>query len=198
MIKRVLVIKLLALMIAGFTVNPVNAQKKDKEMKLMKISYELPVSVSTEKAWEVLSNYGDVGSFHSSLISSKSINGSKNNAELNCYRECIIPNGKKEVMVKEKITEIKDGQYYTYDVYDWDNFPLKKMFITYGVKTNSAGKTVIYQNSEYRLKPRFLTWPMKGKMRSGARESLLAYKHYMETGEKKVDIKILKEKYKSL
>ncbi|WP_298535753.1 SRPBCC family protein [uncultured Algibacter sp.] len=164
----------------------------------MKVNYEMPVDVTSEQAWSVLSSYGNVGSFHSSLKSSKSIKGSDNEAELGCYRECIIPNGKKDILVREKITEFSEGQYYTYDVYEWENFPLKKMSITYGVKKNSNGETIIYQNSEYRLKPRFLTWPMKGKMRSGARESLMAYKHYMETGEKKINLEVLKKNYKTL
>ncbi|AUP80858.1 hypothetical protein C1H87_19950 [Flavivirga eckloniae] len=85
-------------------------------------------------------------------------------------------------MVKEKIINIKDGEYYIYDVYDWEDFPLKKMNNTFGVKVNAQGKTTIYQITEYRLKPRFLTWIMKGEMRSQARTALISYKHYMETG----------------
>ena len=197
MIKSVTIIQAFLMVVVGFNTNQTHGQQKHKTMKLMQVNYELVVNVTPEKAWNVLANYGNVGSFHSSLKSSKSINGSNNKAKMDCERECIIPNGKKEIMVREKITEIIEGQYYTYDVYEWKNFPLKKMFITYGVKTNNEGETVIYQNSEYRLNPRFLTWPMKGKLRNGARESLIAYKHYMETGEKKVDNKILKKKYKT-
>ncbi len=196
MIKKVSIIKLCVVMMIGSITNQIYGQKKDKKMKLMTVNYEMTVDVTLKQAWEVLASYGNVGTFHSSLKSSKSINGSANNAELGCDRECIIPNGKKDIIVKEKIIDIAEGEYYTYNIYDWENFPIKKMFITYGVKTNSLGETIIYQNSEYRLKPRFLTWPMKGKMRKGAREALMSYKHYMETGHQKVDIKLLKQKYK--
>ena len=70
------------------------------------------------------------------------------------------------------------------------------MHNTFEVKVNSDGKTIIYQTTKYRLKPRFLTWLMKGKLRKVSRETLIAYKHYMETGEKNVNFKILKKKYK--
>lgn len=181
----------------GFNPSPTFGQQKNKKMKLMQIEYELVVDVTPEKAWTVLANYGNVASYHSGLISSHALNGSSNEAVLGCDRQCVIPNGKKEIVVREKIIEIVDGQYYTYEVYDWENFPLKKMINTFGVKTNSQGQTVIYQNTEYRLKPRILTWLMKGKLRKGSRENLLGYKHYMETNEKNVAIKILKEKYKN-
>ncbi|NMH89015.1 SRPBCC family protein [Flavivirga algicola] len=197
MMKKSKVTLMVLVLIISCISNQTFGQKKEKEMKLMNITQEVVVNIAPQKAWDILSDYGNVGAFHSSLKSSKPLNGSTNEAVLGCERECIIPNGKKEIMVREKIINLVEGQYYTYDVYEWKNFPLKKMLITYGVKTNSLGETIIYQNSQYRLKPRFLTWLMKGKLKSGSRESLLAYKHYMETGEKNVALKILKKKYKN-
>lgn len=168
-----------------------------KEMKLMKVNYEVEVNVSPEKAWEVLASYGDVGNYHSGVKSSESINGSSNTAEMGCDRVCYLEDGKRKITVKEKIIDFKNGQYYTYDVYDWENFPLKKMQNTFGVKTTN-NKTVIYQTIRYRLKPRILTLPMKGKMKNSAYEALIAYKHYMETGEKNVSMDELKKKYKKV
>ena len=188
---------LLLIMVALFT-NQINAQKIKKEMKLNSIDCEMVVDATPQQAWDILASYGDVADYHAILDSSKSLNGSPNQAEMGCERECIIPQGRRKIMVRERIIDFKDGEYYTYDVYDWENFPLKKMLNTFGVKTNAKGQTVIYQHTDFRLKPRFLTWIMKGKLRSGARESLMAYKHYIETGEKRTPIKLLKKQYKTL
>lgn len=169
-----------------------------EEIKLKQITYEVIVNVTPEKAWEVLKSYGNVGSYHSSIQSSKSIGHSKNEASMGCERQCTIDNGKKDIVVKERIVEIKEGQYYKYDVYEWSNFPLKKLYNTFGVKKNEEGKTVIYQTTDYRLKPGFLTGLMGGKLKKGNRDALIAYKHYMETDEKNVNMDELKKKYKDL
>lgn len=197
--KLKVITSVMLLFFSGMQINQLFAQtKKDKQMKLTKVEYEMVVNVTPQKAWEVLADYGNVAGFHSQLESSRSLNGSSSKAELGCDRECVIPDGKKKIVVKEKIYEFVEGQYYTYDVYEWTNFPLNAMHNTFGVKTNSEGKTVIYQITNYRLKPGFLTGFMKGKIRSSARTSLLGYKHYMETGEKNADPKIIKAKYKNV
>ena len=167
-------------------------------MKLTRVQYEMVVNTTPKKAWEILADFGNVGKFHPQLESSKSVNGSAAKAELGCDRECVITDGKKKIYVKEKIIDYVEGQYYTYDFYEWKNFPLNKSLNTFGVKMNGEGKTVIYSIINYRLKPGFLTILMKGKVRSSARESLLGYKHYLETGEIKADMKSLKERYRQV
>ena len=158
------------------------------------------VDVSPEKAWEVLSSYGDVGSFIHGVKSSKSLNGSMNKAHMNCDRQCMIQNGKQEMTIKEKIIDISEGNYYTYDVYSFEGFPFKvdKFNITFGVDVNENGKTVVYQKVNYRLKSGLLTAMMKGQLKKGAGDTLLGYKHYMETGEKNVEAKILRKKYRKV
>lgn len=197
--KTKAITSLVLLFVAGIQFNKLFAQAtSEKEVKLKKVVYEMEVDATPEKAWEVLSSYGDVAHFHSQLESSKSLNGSSNKASLGCDRECVIPNGKKKIVVKEKIYDYVEGQYYTYDVYEWTNFPLHTMHNTFGVKTNPEGKTVIYQITDYRLKPAFLSGMMKGKLRNSARASLIGYKHYIETGEKNADPKELLAKYKGV
>jgi len=166
-------------------------------MKLTEVKYKIIVDVTKEKAWKILADYGNVGMFHSGVASSKSINGSGNVAALGCDRECHLIDGKRRIMVQEKIIDFKDGVYYTYDVHTWKNFPLAKAHNTFGVETNLEGKTVIYNMSRYRLKPGFLTWIMKGKMKSSMRDAVIVYKHFMETGEKNANMAMIKEKYKS-
>lgn len=194
--KKSRIIQALLVVIVGICSNQMLAQ--EKKMKLMETGYEMVVEVTPQKAWKVLSIYGEIANYHDGVVSSESLNGTGNLAQLGCDRVCHLENGNRKVMVKEKIIDFSKGNYYTYEVYDWDNFPLKKMFNTFGVKTNSKGETVIYQITKYRLKPRFLTWFMKGKIKSNARLAMMSYKHYMETGEKKTSANLLKNKYKHL
>ncbi|MFI1773332.1 SRPBCC family protein [Thalassobellus citreus] len=176
-----------------FTVYTTSAQKK---MKLATIHSEQIVNVSPEEAWKVINSYGNVGTYHSAIASSKPINGSNVEGSLGCERQCYILNGKKEIFVDEKIIDFVNNSYYKYTASS-EQFPAKAFFNTFGVKQNEEGKTVIYVTTEYKLKPWFLTWMAKGKLRKGNEDALLFYKHYMETGEKNADPKTIKKKYKN-
>lgn len=187
---------ILAIITLGNVSTAYSQNEKNNNMKLKKVKTELVVNVPQEKAWEVLSSFGDVGSYHSGIVDSKSLNGSQNDAEFGCSRECVLSEGKKPIVVREKIIEIKEGQYFVYDVYDADNFPVTKMLVTFGTRSNAKNETVIYFENSYLLKPKFLSGLMKGKIRSGGYDALIAYKHYMETGEKNADMESLKKKYK--
>ena len=166
-------------------------------MKLTEVYYEMPVDVSPQEAWAVINRYGDVGDINGVLKSSKAVNGSANEGSMGADRMCVIPNGKKDILVWEKIIDFKEGSHLTYDVYQWENFPLNKMHNTFGVKVK-GGQTYIYQRSKYRLKPGFLSGIMKGKLRGGAREALTGFKHFLETGEARVDPKVLKKQYRAV
>lgn len=171
--------------------------KKDKEIKLTKLTDEVVVNVTPAEAWAVINSYGDVGSYHSAIAHSRSMNGSPNEGKMGCERECTIENGRKDVVVVEKIIEYEEGSYYKYDVTDWKNFPIKKFYNTFGVKTNAQGQTVIYVISEYRLTSGLMTRMAKGKLKKGNHRALLLYKHYMETGEKNADPKAVEKQYRN-
>lgn len=168
--------------------------KSEKEIKLTTLTSELIVNVTPEEAWKVINSYGDVGSYHSSIVSSKSLNGSPNTGAMNCERQCTIENGKKDIIVDEKIIKFVPGKYYTYEAHS-EQFPAKAFFNTFGVKVNAQNQTVIYVKTEYRLKPGFLTTLTKGKFSKGNDKALLAYKHYMETGEKNTPPDAIEAKY---
>jgi hypothetical protein len=190
--------KTLTLSILSIILNLMSGEAvAQKEVKLTTTQAELIVNVSTEKAWEVINSYGDVGDYHSGVTSSKSLEGSANLGSMNCERECTIENGRKDIVVVEKIIEYKENSHYRYEFTRTENFPIEKFYNTFGVKKNAEGKTVIYVKSEFRLDPWFLKYMAKGKLRRGNKDALIAYKHFMETGEKNVDIKILRKKYKN-
>ncbi len=194
------ILKIKHLIITIMTLVSVNAvaQEDIEKYGLTTITEQVEVNSSPEHAWKILASYGDVGSFLQAIESSKSLNGSQNQASLGCDRQCdIASSGKKKQIIKEKIVEIENGNFYRYEVYDWVNLPIKKMFITFGVKQSTNGNTVIYQKSDYKLKNGLMTAMSKGKFRSNMRLTLLGYKHYMETGERNVDAKTLKKRYKN-
>ena len=165
-----------------------------KEEKLKSIYEELVVNVSIEEAWQVINSYGDVGSYHSGVTTSKPINGSQNEGAMGCERQCFIE-GKKDITVDEKIIEFVDGSHYRYAAHS-DDFPAKAFYNTFGVKQNEEGKTIIYVRTEYQLNNGLLTAMAKGQLRKGNVDALLFYKHYMETGEKNANADIIRNTYK--
>lgn len=167
-------------------------------MKLTEINYEVPVAASSAQSWDVLARYCDVGEFISGVAASGPLNGSGNEACLGADRFCEIPDGKRMIHVSERIIHFEDGQSYTYEVHDWKNFPLAKMENTFSVRSDGPKRSVIMQRSRYRLRPGFLTGLAKGKLRKGMRETLLSYKHKIETGESNVDAKLLSKKHRNL
>ncbi len=168
-----------------------------KEIKLKNAYYELVVNATLEEAWAALAQYGNVGDFHSSVSKSHYVSADES-LDIGCERYCEIPNGKKTINIKERIIEIEQGAYYQYDVYEWENFPLKKMLVTWGVKQNEQGQTVMYNSIDYRLKPSILTGMMRGKMKKNARDGLISYKHHIETRESNVATKELRKKYREI
>lgn len=172
-----------------------NSATAQDEMKLTTIQKEMVVDVTPEKAWEVINSYGDVGSFNSVINSSKSVHGSANEGSMDCERECTIENGKKDLVVAEKIIKYVDGEYYKYTASSED-FPAKHFFNTFGVKVNSMGQTVIYVITEYQMNSGLMTKMAKGKLGKGNVDALLSYKYYMETGMKNGDLKFLRKAHK--
>ena len=148
----------------------------------------------------MIAQYGNIATFHSGIAESGNIGTSIDEVSMGCERFCTIYDGKRRIDIKERVTEIEVGKYYRYEVYEWVNFPLKKMFNGFGVKKDANGDTILYQVQSYRLKPGFLTGIMKGKLQRGSRETLIFYKHFIETGERNVEKgKLLKmEKYKNV
>ena len=69
------------------------------------------------------------------------------------------------------------------------------MYITYGIKLDETGNTVLYSLIRYRMNSGLKTRMLKGKLDKGNRDSLIAYKYYIETGEDNRDIEVLRKQY---
>jgi len=166
-------------------------------MKLKQINEEILINVSAEKMWSVLSQYGDVSNFHAGVAESYKVAGSTNTAALGCERVCNIVDLGLHITLKERIIDYVEGQSYKYEVYEWKNFPLRAMFFGFRIIPQASNQTSLIINIDYKAKPAILTPLMAGKMRRLARDVLLGYKHFSETGVKRVPIKALKKQYKS-
>ena len=184
------VMKIFLTLSIGIIASQSYGQQKKEKIKI--IEYETIVDVTPQKAWEVLADYVNVGEFHGGVQSSHIIGNTAQG--VGGDRFCQID---KKVSVKERITTWKEGEYYIYEVYEWENFPLKRMYNSFGVKVNSEGKTVIYSTINYRLTNWFMEMIAKGKLKKSARDGILWYKDYMETGVKNRSLKELRKKYKN-
>lgn len=172
-----------------------NAQDYHRESGMKIISDEIIIFGPPEKTWEALAEFGNVSHFLSTIDEGSALNGSKNLAIIGAERESIIPKNITNIIQKERIIELVEGAYYTYEVYESENFPMKKMYVTYGVKLDSKGNTIMYGITEYKMNSGLATRMMKGKLSKGNMDTLIAYKYYIETGEKNTDIDSLRRRY---
>ncbi len=164
-------------------------------MKLKNIHAEIKIHATPEKLWQVLSRYGDVSQFHGGVHESHSEGESKSDASLGCERVCNIVDMGLKIQLKERIVDYVEGISYRYDVYEWKNFPVQKMLFGFTILDSSANRTTLAIDIDYLAKPAWLTLILAPKMRKLARDVLLGYKHYAETGEKRVPLKALKLRY---
>ena len=158
-------------------------------MKLKNIHGEILINATPKRLWEVMTEYGDVSNFHAGVKESHHAEGSGNEASLGCERVCNIVDMGLKIVLKERIIDYVEGKSYQYEVYEWKNFPLRKMFFTFTIENNSQENTRLRIDIDYKAKPAFLTPLMVGKMRRLVKDVLLGYKHYTETGEKRTPIK---------
>lgn len=166
-------------------------------MKLKQIRHKIAINVTAQRMWQVLSQYGDVALFHAGVVESHSVAGSQNRASPGAERVCHIVDMGLPITLKERITEYNEGQSYSYEVYEWKNFPLRKMQFSFRILNSDHAYIELEIVIAYKAKPFFLTPLLAGKMSKLAQGVLLGYKHYAETGEARVPIKQLKAQYPS-
>ncbi len=185
----------LHLWMAVLLVTQLSAQQFIDGEKMEVLENYVIVQNSHEAVWKVLSAYGNVSKFHSSIDDSMALNGTLEQAQLGAEREVQIPDGINNIINKERIVTYIDGVYYTYEVYESENFPTRKMQVTYGVRLDEKGRTILFSKTFYKLNNAINTKFLKKKLKRFSMDSLLAYKYYIETGERNTDIKTLRKRY---
>ncbi len=159
------------------------------------IENRVMVEAPVETAWAALADFSGVSRFHALFDESSLLKGEKRVAVGN-ERESHIPDGINNVILKERITEMKEGSFYSYTVYEWENIPLESMSVTYGVGVNPRGETEIYNRTVYRMTTGVATGLARGKFEKGSRDSLISYKYFIETGKNQKDLKKLRKWFK--
>jgi len=161
------------------------ADPDGETVRMTRASAQVVVDASPEEVWELLADFGGVEDYLLAITASDWIGGTEMGD--GAARYCDISFQGRNVHVKERIFDYVEGSEFTYDVYDWTNFPLDRMHNTFGVMVDDAGQTVVYNVIDYKLKPRMLSGVMRGTMSRSARGSLLGIKHYLETGDASLD-----------
>lgn len=164
-------------------------------MKPRHIHAETVVRTSPEKLWEIVSRFGDVYRFHAGVVESHAAPGSDDRAAPGCERVCNIVDMGLRITLKERIVDYEEGRSYTFEVYEWKNFPIRSMRFGFTVASNGPAAATLAIDITYLAKPALLTPLLAPKMRALARDVLLGYRHYAETGERRVPIKRLKRAY---
>ena len=153
--------------------------------------YEYEIDRSPQEVWEeVAGNFVNVGDIANAIDESHCESGDLEQG-LGAARYCKINFNGKTVEIKERITDFKENQNrmeYTYDVYETKGFPAK-VYNTWLVRRGEDGKTYLGNAFIFRAKPAFLSGMMGKRLKKlkATRNSVLTYKHYLETGEKKPD-----------
>lgn len=183
------------LLLMLLVVAQLSAQENIKDEKLNFFENQVVVNTSPAEVWAVLAAFGNVSDFHSTIDDSIPINGSKEEAILGSEREIQIPDGVNNIINKERIIDLIEGVYYTYDIFESENFPIKKMQVTYGVRLNFKGQTVLFSKTYFKLNNALANRFLRKKLERANMDSLLAYKFYLETGETDADLKVLRKMF---
>lgn len=168
---------------------------QEEKGKTKFVENEVIINDSPQKVWKALSAYGNVSYVNATIDDSVMLNGTNEEAHLGAEREVQIPNGVNNIINKERIINYIEGVYYTFEVYESENFPTKKMQVTYGVRQDFKGRTILFSKTYYELNNGLVTNIFKRKMKRANMDSLLAYKNYIETGEANAEIKSLRKMY---
>ena len=162
------------------------------------VSYQMPIYSSQRTVWDALQKFGEIASFHDNVVSSGYINDTED-FKINCERYCEFqPQMGRIPIVKEKIIAIDSGVSYLIHFYEFENFPMNHMYIEFCIDEDFNLNNNVKASCWYQSKPKILTKLFTNKMRQTLKEILLGYRHYIETGEKNVDMKHLKKEYKIL
>ncbi len=161
--------------------------------------YEYQIDKTPEEVWEeVAGNFVNVGQIVKAVDESYCESGDVTEG-LGAARYCDINFSGKSIKIKERILDWKvtdNRKEYTYDVYESQGFPAK-VYNTWVVRKGTDGQTYLGNTFIFRAKPAFMTGMMGKKLKKeGAlRNSVLSYKHYLETGEKKPDPELFTNLY---
>lgn len=161
--------------------------------KLLWIENSVQVNTTIDLAWSVLADFAGVGEFHVLYDETILLTGNPTTVVLGAERESLIPDGMFNLIQKERVVDLLDGAYFTYEVYDSERSSLESMLITYGVMTDEEGNVRIYNQIAFKEGSKVWKNFSRRKQKRDSQLSLMSYKHRIETGGSEKDIKKLKD-----
>jgi hypothetical protein len=171
----------------------IQAQKNPEQAVWIENSVQ--VNGTIDEAWQVLADFAGAGAFHVLYEETILLKGNPKRVVLGAERESLIPDGMFNLIQKERVVDVVDGAYFTYEVYDSDKSTLESMLVTYGVTMDEGGNVRIYNHIALEEGPRVWKNFSKRKQNRDSQLSLISYKHRIETGKSEKDIKSLKKWY---
>lgn len=163
-------------------------------------AYETAVQADLDTVWaELADNYVDVQNVQPAIVASY---GLTDEPEVGpgAVRHCDIDFNGRDVAIKERIIdwiEQPDHKEYTYDVYETKGFPAR-VFNTWSVRLGPGGETLLRNVFYFRMKPAIMTRFSVGQITKAARNGVLGYAYYLETGAAAPSPAAIDERYPSL
>lgn len=159
---------------------------------------EVAIDKTVNEVWnEVAGNFMKIGEIAQGVNYTRCLSGDTIRG-LGAARLCNLDFQGKTIEIKERIINFKecgDHRELTYDVYESTGGPVKT-YGTWVVKKGDDGKTYLGSAFIFRANFGLLTGLVERKLKKeGLRSGVLTYKHYLETGEKKVSREKLNELY---
>jgi hypothetical protein len=149
------------------------------------VSFAAPVDADIAAAWDELAgNYVNVHKIQRPIVDSHALPGEPHTGP-GAVRHCDIDFNGRPVSVKERIIDWIDGpayREYTYDVYETRGFPARA-FNTWSIRETRSGSVELRNVFYFRMRPALLTRPFTSRIATAARNGVLGYKHYLETGQ---------------
>lgn len=188
--------------VAAQNINPENGGYDTKRIvngKKFRVLYnEVAIDKTVDEVWnEIALNFINIDQIVKDVNFTRCLSGGITSG-LGTKRLCNLNFQGKTIEIKEEIIEYRDcGDHreFTYDVYEAPDIPLKN-YVTWLVRKGDDGKTYLGSAFIFRANIGFLTGAAAKKLKKGGLEAgVLAFKHYLETGEKKVDPEKLIELY---
>ncbi len=157
------------------------------------IENSILVESTIDQAWSVLANFAGVGRFHVLYDETNALNGSEGTLEVGAERESLMPDGMYNLILRERVVDLVDGAYFTFEVYQSEKAALESMRVTYGVISDEQGKVRIYNQVAFKDGSKVWKNFKKRKLNRDSQISLISYKHRIETGGSEKDLKRLKD-----
>ena len=168
-----------------------HAQKNDQYG--IWIENSVHVNGTVDQAWNVLADFAGVGTFHVLYDETVLLNGNSKKVVLGAERESLIPDGMFNLIQKERVVDLVEGSYFTYEIYDSEKSSLESLLVTFGVMTDEDGHVMIYNHVVLQEGSKVWKNLSKRKQNRDSQMSLISYKHRIETGGSEKDIKRLKK-----